>query len=314
MKNINIKIIPTFTKCVIAASSAIIANTNVASAYLGGFESGDGYQPFLNMVQNYNAGQYGSNNSGPGGTQVSITPNTGLWQAVQGGFGSGSSISYATGHQYYNRASVNAGSSSNPLQALVLTTGHQGWTGPALEYMYDLDTRDLDGAALASVNNNVLTLSFWWCAQLDSNVGDGYFGDAITFYDSNGTAGFTFGLTERSSGDKVTYWNGSGMTESSIVGPAGGYDRWDLTFNFATDKVSASYLDFSSNTIYNLVSNADLSADMLNLSSINFRTSPGVSNAKYMSVDDFNFTVAPEASTGIMAALASCCLLIRKRK
>jgi len=48
----------TFGAVGLAAGLACASN---APAWLGGFEPADGYQPFLNMVQNYNAGQYGPN-------------------------------------------------------------------------------------------------------------------------------------------------------------------------------------------------------------------------------------------------------------
>ena len=91
-----------------AATAVTLLCTSNAHAWLGGFENNDGYQPFLNMVQNYNAGHYGPN-SGYGGGPVAITPNTDFWTAIQGGFGSGSNISYVTGHQNYDRTYVNSG-------------------------------------------------------------------------------------------------------------------------------------------------------------------------------------------------------------
>src|SRR5437762_10094821 len=44
-----------------AAAAGTLLCTSNAHAWLGGFENNDGYQPFLNMVQNYNAGHYGPN-------------------------------------------------------------------------------------------------------------------------------------------------------------------------------------------------------------------------------------------------------------
>ncbi len=61
-------------------------------AYLGGFESEDGYKSFVNWVNGYNAGQYGTNNGGPGGgpTGGPQPPTSdfvnGLWDDVNDAF------------------------------------------------------------------------------------------------------------------------------------------------------------------------------------------------------------------------------------
>jgi hypothetical protein len=116
-------------------------------------------------------------------------------------------------------------------QGLVLTTNHQGWGGNALHYRYAMDNRDYNGAPVASSANSVVNVSFWWCSQLDMNVGNGYFGNEFTFRDSANKVAYRLGLTERNTGDKVTYWDGTTLFESSIIAAASRYDRWDLSFN-----------------------------------------------------------------------------------
>ena len=158
-------------RAVFSILTAVFANTG--HAYMGGFEAQDGYLPFFNDVKGYNAGQYGTNNSGPGGVSASIPVNTGLWSRIDPvapGF------SYATGHQNFDRTYVNtSGSSGLPSDlGLVLTTNHQGWTAGPLHYRYNLDNRDFNGASVASSANSVVTMSFWWCAQMDQTVGNGY--------------------------------------------------------------------------------------------------------------------------------------------
>ncbi len=299
------------------AAFSILAAAGTASADLRSFENTDGYQPFLNMVQNYNAGQYGTTN-GYGGGPTPITPNTGLWTAVQGGFFSGGAVSYVTGHQNYDRSWVNnsIGVASN--QALVLTTGHEGWSGPALEYNYAIDAPDLDGNAPASTGSSVVKLSFWWRGalagpELGGAVPDGYYGDSLTFRDSANNDLFTLGLTQRAAGDKVTYWNGSTLTESTIVANSGLYDRWDLTFDLVNDTVSADYFSFASSTLTTLITNAPMMNSGSDLSAINFRTSPGVNNAKLFSVDDFDFIVIPSPGTAGVMALGMLAALRRRR-
>ncbi|MGP1309091.1 MAG: hypothetical protein ACTS27_02705 [Phycisphaerales bacterium] len=265
-----------------------------SSAGLGGFEAADGYAPFLNMVQNYNAGQYGTA-CGFGGTQMPIAPNSGLWEALAGGFSSGGSISYATGHSWYDRTYRNSGGSSGSPndQALVLTTGHEGWSGPALKYKYNLDACDL-GCEPDTTGNKVIKVTFWVCWQLagpeiGGQLPNGYFGDEIAFLDSSGNVGFTVGLTQRPTGDTVTYWNGSTMFESATVGSSNRYDRWEITLDLAADTVSADFTPFSTGVPVNVVNNVAMMTPMANFTAMTFRTSPGVNNAKLMSVDDFSF-------------------------
>ena len=120
----------------------VVAMCGTSHAYLGGFEDPDGYKPFFNEVVNYNAGAYGANAGG--GAYTTITPNTGLWQKLQGPLspatGSSGYLAYATGHQNYDR--TNPGTSD---QGLVITTNSDGWTAGTQEYSYSLDSFDLGG-------------------------------------------------------------------------------------------------------------------------------------------------------------------------
>lgn len=298
--------------------AALTLSAGSASAWLGGFEAVDGYQPFLNRVQEYNAGQYGANSGYAASSPVAITANTGLWTAVSGGFSSGGSTSYATGHQWYDRQWVNDGIGSDANLALVLTTGHEGWTGPALEYRYSLDSQDLGGTSPGATGNSIITMSFWWCAQLagpevGGSIADGYFGDEIQFRDSSGNIGFSLGLTQRAGGDTVTYWDGTSMNESSIVASSSKYDRWDITLNTDAGTVSASYFHFPTSTSTTLISNVSMMSLMADFSELSFRTSPGVTNAKLMSVDDFGFEVQRIPTPATVVVLGALGLRRRRR-
>ncbi len=268
-----------------------IGTVSTANAWLGGFEGVDGYQIAINPVQNYNAGQYGANSGYFAVAPVGITPNTGLWQVISGAAGTSS---YASGHSGYDRTWVNSNGTSGSMwdQALVLTTAHQGWQGPPLKYRYYLDQYDLGGVAPASTGNSVINISFWVCARLagpeiGGQLPDGYFGDEIAFVDSAGNIGFMVGLTQRAGGDTVTYWDGSAMFESTIIGAGTRYDRWDITLDLVAQTVSADYFHFATNTTTTLVSNAPLMMPMNDIEQMTFRTSPGTFNGKLMSVDDF---------------------------
>ncbi len=300
--------------------AALAASASVSHAWLGSFEGPDGYAPFLNMVQNYNAGQHGAS-SGYGGSFAALPPNSGLWTAVSGGFATGSAISYATGHQFFDRSYVNnaVGPSSN--QGLVITTGHEGWGGPACKYRYNVDSFDLGGVAPAATANHEVKLSFWTIGQLagpeiGGQVVDGYFGNEIAFEDALGNVGFSVGLTQRAAGDRVTYWNGATMFESAIIGNQSRYDRWDITLNLLTDTVTASYFQFSTSTTTVVATNIPMMNPMGTLASLSFRSSDGTQNSKLWAVDDFAFTstLVPTPSSGALVACLGLTALRRRRR
>lgn len=298
-----------------------VALTTSAHAWIGGFEPADGYQGFLNMTQNYNAGQYGPN-GGYGGSAAPIAPNSGLWKAITGGFFSGGSVSYATGHANFDRVWVNSGGTSGSAadQGLVLTTGHEGWAANPLKYSYSLDSADLGGTAPAATGSSVVKMSFWTMGQLfgattGGSVPNGYYGNEITFEDSLGNVGFRLGLTERASGDKVTYWDGSTLVESTLIGSSSRFDRWDVTLDLASDTFSANYFQFTTSTTFNLAVNQPMQNAMNNFTEMTFRTSPGVMNSKLNAVDDFAFHVdrVPAPSSAAILALGSVVAMRRRR-
>jgi hypothetical protein len=299
------------------AAFPVLACAGLAHATLGGFEPVHGYQPFLNMVQNYNAGQYGVSSGYMAMAPAPITPSTGLWHNINGGFFSGGSVSYATGHQNFDRTWVNSGGTSGSANdlGLVLTTGHEGILGPALKYKYDIDSQDLGGVSPASTGAGQVNLSFWVRGYLDNGlVSPGYFGNEITFEDSLGNVGFNLGMTKTSGGDKLTYWNGSSLFVSSLTPNASRYDRWDIKLDLVTDTVTASYFEFNTSTLHSIVSGVPMSAAMADLSHMTFRTSPGVNNSKLYSVDDFSFHAVPAPGTLGLLGLASLAACKRRRK
>lgn len=312
-----------FVSCraVVLAISPVLGLASVSQAWLGGFENADGYQSFLNMVQNYNAGQYGPN-GGYGGSAAAIPPNSGLWTAVSGGFFTGSAVSYSTGHQNLDRQWINNGTGAASNQALVCTTGHEGWTASPLKYRYNFDAADFSGMTPASTGNANIKVSFWVWGQIhglgtppSDQIPEGYYGNAIEFHDAGGNVGFSLGLTQRAAGDKVTYWNGSSMFESAIIPSPGLFDRWDLEFDMATDTVSASYYHFQTNNTFNLVTGMPMMNAMSALTNMTIRTSPGENNAKIFAIDDFSFQVRdiPAPASALMVGIGGLLATRRRR-
>jgi hypothetical protein len=304
----------------VAGLAAVSSN---AHAYLGGFENADGYLNFLNMVQNYNAGHYGPN-SGYGGAANAITPNTDFWTAVQGGFFSGGSVSYTTGHGGYDRVFVNSNgvSGSSQDQGLVATTGHQGWGGPALQYTYDYDAPDFGGVNPATTGGSIVDISFWWRthlagAEVMGGVPENAYGNRIQFKDSANNVGLEVGITQHVTGDRVTLWNGATLFETTLAAPAFKYDRWDIKIDVANDTFSADYYQFLTNTTTTLATNQPLMAALGDLTSMDLQTSPGIQNDKGhgLNLDDFNVSVqVPEPSSIGALAVAAAAVLMRRRR
>lgn len=110
-------------------------------------------------VTRYNAGQYGTNNSGPGGAAADITDNSGLWQVLSGGrLYEDATAPYYYGNQYY-RDQIVAYRNTMPhggSQTLNLMAADQ-----SLSYRYSMDSRDLGGISPSSTLGMAVHMSFW---------------------------------------------------------------------------------------------------------------------------------------------------------
>ncbi|HEY6563069.1 MAG TPA: hypothetical protein VIY86_01110, partial [Pirellulaceae bacterium] len=275
-----------------------------ASAYLGGFESNDGYAPFLNDVANFNAGQYGPNAGG--GVFTPITPNTGLWQKLQGPLFPASGIlgfAYATGHGGYDRLAP-----STTAQALVITTNADGWGAGPQEYSYTVDSFDLGGISPASTAGQTITMSFWECTQMPGTgegggLGPGTLGNVVSFLDNAANVGFAVGYHQpgTTSDFAAVNVNGSWVLSTVPVTP-NTYHRWDVTLDLAAQTVS---IDLFNGVLNNMATNAPLGAAMADFREMRFLSTPGVTNAKVWSLDDFHIVVPePASSAGLIVLVA----------
>lgn len=110
-------------------------------------------------ITRYNAGQYGTNNSGPGGGATDIADGTGLWQVLSGGrLYEDATAPYYYGSQYdrnqivaYRNTMPHSGS-----QTLNLMASDQSFS-----YRYSMDSRDYDGISPASTAGLQVQMSFW---------------------------------------------------------------------------------------------------------------------------------------------------------
>lgn len=295
---------------VLCASTLASVGVGSAQAYLGGFELLDGYGGFLNEVRQTNEGQYGTNNGGPGGSQVAITPGTGLWYGISGTMYPsffGGATSYATGHGGYQHTGS---------QGLVITTNCEGWGGSALKYGYRLDSRDLDGVAPAATAGQVVNVSFWTRPYLeDGGVAPGTVGDTVEFVDSAGNVGFSVGVHQPgASTDYVAFKNTGSYTLTSIVAASFVYSRWDISFDLGSQTVTADYFDGATLTTTNVLTGAPLAASMLNLDRLYFQSSSGVGNSKDWAVDDFDFSTRVPTPSALALLAAGGVLTGRRRR
>ena len=184
--------------CIALALATTASVGTPCFAYLGGFEDVDGYEPFLDDVAKYNAGQYGANAGG--GVYVDIPDNTGLWKKLQGPLfpatGTTGSVAYATGHQYRDRTNP-----STSDQALVITTNADGWTAGPQEYSYTVDSFDLAGFNPDSTGSETVYISFWSCSQIfGTDEGGGLpantIGNTVSFLDTADSFGSGVGYVQ----------------------------------------------------------------------------------------------------------------------
>ena len=310
------------TCCKLLCISLALTTTAVGTpcfAYLGGFENVDGYEPFLDDVAKYNAGQYGPNAGG--GTYINIPDNTGLWKKLQGPLyptaGTTGNFAYATGHQNFDRTNP-----STSDQALVITTNADGWTAGSQEYSYTVDSFDLAGFDPNSTGSETLGISFWSCSQIfGAGEGGGLpantIGNTVSFLDTADNFGFGVGYVQP--GTTTDYAainvNGTWVQTPVTVNPHT-YHRWDITLDLVADQVSIDI--FEGTTLTTLASNVPLVNNMGDLDEMRFLSTPGTTNDKRWALDDFSFKVqgVPEPSSSVlagMALLAATVLCFRRR-
>jgi hypothetical protein len=299
-------------RSLVALSIGLVsAAASSASANLGSFELNDGYGDFLSEVRQTNQGEYGFANGGPGGSAVAITPGTGLWYGIAGTMYpaySANGTAYATGHSGYQHTGT---------QGLVITSGCDGWAGPALKYGYRVDSRDLGGVSPAATAGQVVNVSFWTKPLLrgtgeGGGVTAGTIGDTIEFVDSAGNVGFSVGVHQPGATSDYVAFNNTGSYVLTAIPASGVYSRWDIKLDLALQTVTASYFDGFTSTTTNFLANAPLAATMSDFNRLYFESSGGVTNDKSWAVDDFRMTATP--APGAIALFGLGGLLTARRR
>jgi hypothetical protein len=272
-------------------------------------------------LSRYNAGQYGTNHSGPGGTAADIADNTGLWQALAGGrlnedatapyyFGSDLIRDHVVAYRY---TLAHAGSQSLSLFAAEAN----------LSYSYSLDSRDLNGIDPTSTAAMSIQMSFWlnptdWDDPDTGNI------MGLSLRDAADQSVLEIGYT----GDNLLQYRlaggGAWQTTAYQLGSLG-WSEISLILDTAADTASLSVRAFDDGSSSLGASNDVLTSQSLGLDAgaltgLQWDLQGGALNNGAVSYihyfDDFSFTLSPVPEPGSLAltGLAVIALLLPRRR
>ncbi|MBV6499322.1 MAG: hypothetical protein CJBNEKGG_01776 [Prosthecobacter sp.] len=258
-------------------------------------------------VSRYNAGQFGTNLGGPGGTAADIADNSGLWKALAGGRlnedlgaplyqGNTFRRDYVAAYGYSN-----ARTGSQVLNVLA--------TDEDLHYAYQFDERDFNGIAPSLTGSSLMDLTFWTCpSDYDDAESAHVLGMAIK--DSLGQTLMEVGYT----GDNFLQYRvgGSGAWQTTSINMGTqGWSMISLQIDTAADTVGLSAAGFDNNTSLlgpttGLFSGQSIGFAAADLATLEWSVAGMVGFKNYF--DDFSFSISPtpvpEPGTALMVLLA----------
>lgn len=272
-------------------------------------------------LSRYNAGQFGTNNGGPGGTAADITDNAGLWQVVYGGRLDEDADAPFYYDGQYTRDQIVAYRQTLPhsgTQSLGLIAGDTD-----LRYHYSLDSRDFNGIDPASTAASLMQMSFWvnptdWDDTDTGNI----FG--LSILDAAGQSVFQIGYTGdnrleyRLPGDSA--WNTTAQAFGTL-----GWSQITVSIDTAADTTSLAVRVYD-DTLSSLGAESTVLSDQsIGLDAGAFKDlrwdmrggaldNGAVSYNHYF--DDFSFTLSPVPEPGslLLVIAASFRLLSGRRR
>ncbi len=273
-------------------------------------------------LSRYNAGKYGSNSGGPGGTAVDIEDNSGLWHALAGGrlnedvdapyyYGGNFARDYVHAYRY-----PGARTGAAVLNFLASETN--------LSYAYTLDSRDFNGAAPSSTGASLIQMAFWLCpSDWDDTDTDNILG--ISLRDAMNQTVFEVGYT----GDNLLQYRLSGggwQTTAYRLGTAGWSELVVIldTVNNTAGLAVRAYDDNTSSlgSQAYVLANQNLGLDADALTGLQWDLRGGTLNNGAASFknyfDDFNFTLSPllvpEPGSLLLVGLALTTLALPRKR
>jgi hypothetical protein len=283
-------------------------------------------------LSRYNAGAYGINGGGPGGTATDIADNSGAWKALVGGrLNEDLGGTLANGFQYLgNTGGLVFSQNRDYVHAYRYTGAHGGSQvlnflaqDTSLQYDYALDSRDLGGTNPSATLASIIAMTFWFCpADTDDTDAGNLFG--LTLRDALGQSVFSVGYTgENVVQYRMTGSGGSWISSASQVGTQG-WSEMSVVLNTQSDTVNVSvraYDDLTATlgssvsilTGQSLGVNADALTDLRWDLRGGTLDNGAVSYKNYF--DDFSFNVAPVPEPGsALGVVLGSLILIRRRR
>ncbi len=296
----------------IAGDAQFYLGNNPANGYTGVVAPGAFPNTLGDMthgadVSRYNAGQFGTNLGGPGGTAVDIADNSGLWKALAGGrlnddlgaplyLGNTFQRDYVAAYSY-----TNARTGSQVLNVLA--------TDEDLHYAYQFDDRDFNGIAPSLTGSSLIDLTFWTCpSDYDDTESINVLG--MAFKDSLGQTLLEVGYT----GDNFLQYRiggGAAWQTTAINMGTQGWSMISLQIDTAADTVGLSAAGFDNNTSIlgpasGLFSGQSIGFDAEDLATLEWSAVGLVGFKNYF--DDFSFSISPtpvpEPGAALMVLLA----------